>query len=315
MKFKNAIEIYIDNIVLLGSKDDYTLQGYDNKFLQKTNWCYLKQKPNNLFCSNRNIIKDSNDRDDLDKEIFKSGATIIDLKGEIYKELDRILRSNIDKFIEKNINNISYFFKNYDDDYKNISLFEMGIDLREKNLWSIDRNINILLDNFEYKDISKGILQISTRDGKSNFLFNINKMKFENEDMDIFKKIYGLTTLKKILAYEQYKKELTPPYYNEVAKINQFLEGKKSVTLVFNDGNEKQVSAQISKILATDYKEFWINTEIDNKNIDNLKSIKYGKQELEINTENLKSLDKQLNEIIEKSEKKDLEIEELENEC
>ena len=315
MKFKNAIEIYIDNIVLLGSKDDYTLQGYDNKFLQKTNWCYLKQKPNNLFCSNRNIIKDSNDRDDLDKEIFKSGATIIDLKGEIYKELDRILRSNIDKFIEKNINNISYFFKNYDDDYKNISLFEMGIDLREKNLWSIDRNINILLDNFEYKDISKGILQISTRDGKSNFLFNINKMKFENEDMDIFKKIYGLTTLKKILAYEQYKKELTPPYYNEVAKINQFLEGKKSVTLVFNDGNEKQVSAQISKILATDYKEFWINTEIDNKNIDNLKSIKYGKQELEINTENLKSLDKQLNEIIEKSEKKGSEIEDLENEC
>lgn len=315
MKFKNAIEIYIDNIVLLGSKDDYTLQGYDNKFLQKTNWCYLKQKPNNLFCSNRNIIKDSNDRDDLDKEIFKSGATIIDLKGEIYKELDRILRSNIDKFIEKNINNISYFFKNYDDDYKNISLFEMGIDLREKNLWSIDRNINILLDNFEYKDISKGILQISTRDGKSNFLFNINKMKFENEDMDIFKKIYGLTTLKKILAYEQYKKELTPPYYNEVAKINQFLEGKKSVTLVFNDGNEKQVSAQISKILATDYKEFWINTEIDNKNIDNLKAIRYGKKELEVNIDNLKSLDKQLNEIIEKSEKKDLEIEELENEC
>lgn len=314
MKFKNAIEIYIDNIVLLGSKDDYTLQGYDNKFLQKTNWCYLKQKPNNLFCSNRNIIKDSNDRDDLDKEIFKSGATIIDLKGEIYKELDRILRSNIDKFIEKNINNISYFFKNYDDDYKNISLFEMGIDLREKNLWSIDRNINILLDNFEYKDISKGILQISTRDGKSNFLFNINKMKFENEDMDIFKKIYGLTTLKKILAYEQYKKELTPPYYNEVAKINQFLEGKKSVTLVFNDGNEKQVSAQISKILATDYKEFWINTEIDNKNIDNLKAIRYGKKELEVNIDNLKSLDKQLDEIITNSNN-NLEIEELENEC
>ena len=315
MKFKNAIEIYIDNIVLLGSKDDYTLQGYDNKFLQKTNWCYLKQKPNNLFCSNRNIIKDSNDRDDLDKEIFKSGATIIDLKGEIYKELDRILRSNIDKFIEKNINNISYFFKNYDDDYKNISLFEMGIDLREKNLWSIDRNINILLDNFEYKDISKGILQISTKDGKTDFLFDMNKMKFENKDIDIFKKIYGLTTLKKILAYEQYKKELTPPYYNEVAKINQFLEGKKSVTLVFNDGYEKKVSAQIFEILTTNYKEFWINTEIDNKNIDNLKSIKYGKQELEINTENLKSLDKQLNEIIEKSEKKELEIEDLENEC
>ena len=315
MKFDNAVEIHINNIVLLGNKDNYKLQGYDSKFLQKCYWSYLKQEPNKLFCSNSNIIKDSTYRDNLDKEIFKSGAMIVDLKGEMYKELDRILRSNIDKFIEKNINNISYFFENYDDGYVNIGLYEMGIDLREQDFVGIDRNINILLNNFEYKDISNGILQISTKDGKTDFLFDMNKMKFENEDIDIFKQIYRLATLKKILAYEQYKRGLTPPFYNEVAKINEFLKDKKSVTLVFNDGYEKKVSAQILEILTTNYKEFWINTEIDNKNIDNLKAIRYGKKELEVNIDNLKSLDKQLNEIIEKSEKKDLEIEELENEC
>ena len=142
----------------------------------------------------------------------------------------------------------------------------------------------------------------------------MNKMKFENKDIDIFKQIYRLGTLKKILAYEQYKRGLTPPFYNEVAKINQFLKDKKSVTLLFNDGYEKKVSAQIFEILTTNYKEFWINTEIDNKNIDNLKAIRYGKKELEVNIDNLKSLDKQLDEIITNSNN-NLEIEELENEC
>ena len=35
MKFDNALEIHINNIVLLGNKDNYKLQGYDSKFLQK----------------------------------------------------------------------------------------------------------------------------------------------------------------------------------------------------------------------------------------------------------------------------------------
>lgn len=34
MKFKNAIEIHLDNVILLGNKREFKLQGYDNKFLQ-----------------------------------------------------------------------------------------------------------------------------------------------------------------------------------------------------------------------------------------------------------------------------------------
>lgn len=32
MKFNNAIEIVLDNIVLLGNKEMFKMQGYDNKF-------------------------------------------------------------------------------------------------------------------------------------------------------------------------------------------------------------------------------------------------------------------------------------------
>ena len=122
-------------------------------------------------------------------------------------------------------------------------------------------------------------------------------------------------SLKKIVAYEQYKRGLTPPFYNEIAKINKFLEGKKTVTLLLNDGESKQVPAQISNILATDYKEFWINTQMKNMDISNLRAIGYGKKELIINIENLINIDKQLDRIIEASEEKKLEIEDLENEC
>lgn len=201
-------------------------------------------------------------------------------------------------------------------DYENISLYEMGRDIRKNQNYGLHNNISLLLNNFEYQDISNGLVKISTRTGKKDFIYDMKKMEFINNEIDIFKAVYGLTSLKKILAYEQYKKGLTPPFYNEVAKINEFLEGKKTVTLELNDGGRIQVPAQISNILATNYKEFWINTQLNNMDITNLRAIGYGKKELVVNTENLINIDKQqLDDFIEKSENKELDIEELEDEC
>lgn len=311
MKFKNAVEMDLDKMVLLGDKSQFKMLGYNNQVSQFFHWCYLKDKPDKVFCLYQNIIKEPNFRSDLDKEILKSETTIIDLKGTLYNTLNRILRENIDRFINKNINNIAYLFENNEDDYKNISLYEMGKDIRENQYYGLDNNISTLLNNLTYKDISNGIIQISTKTGNNNYIYDMKKMCFENDEIDIFKSVYGLISLKKILAYEQYKIGLTPPFYNEVAKINGFLEGKKTVTLLLNTGYEKQVPAQISQILATDGKEFWINTQVDNMDISNLRAIRYGKKELPINIENLKSLDKQLDEILANNEQ-NLEKEELE---
>ncbi len=314
MKFKNAIEIHLDNVVLLGDKESFKMQGYDNKFSETCHWSYLKQEPTKLFCLYRNIIEDPIYREILDKEIFNSNVKVVDLKGSIYKELDRIFRDNINKFIEKNINNISYLFDDKADNYHSIGLSEIGIDLREKAFYGVDENIKILLNNFKYKDIANGLIELSTKTENNHFIFDMKTMKFEDSDLDIFKNVYHLYTLEKFLAYEQYKRGITPPFYNEVARINEFLKGKKTVTLLFNDGYEKQVPAQISQILGTNHKEFWINTQVNDMNINNFRAIRYGKKELEINIENLKDLNKQLDEIIADDKDKSLEIEELENE-
>lgn len=316
MKFENAVEIDLENIVLLGDKDRVKIQGYDNKFAQYCHWCYLKDVPNQVFCLYQNILKDpSLSKSNLDNEIINSDNKVIDLKYEIYQVLDKILRENINKFVNKNINNISYFFDNEVDKEYVFHLYDIGKDILNKGIHRVEGYINSLLDNFEYKDIFNGLIELSTRTGKEHFVFDMTNMKFKENELDIFKKIYSMPKLIKILAYEQYKRGITPPFYNEVAKINEFLEDKKTVTLLLNDGEKKQVSAQISNILATNYKEFWINTQLNNMDITNLRAIGYGKKELIINTENLINIDKQLDEMIADRENKNLEIEELENEC
>ncbi len=315
MKYKNANELILDKLVLLGDKNQFKMLGYNNQVTQYFYWCYFKDEPKNIYCLNERIISEPERKSELDKEIFKGKNIIIDLKGTLYNTLRRILNENIDKFVNENINNISYLFENDKSDYENISLYEMGRDIRKNQNYGLHNNISLLLNNFEYQDISNGLVKISTRTGKKDFIYDMKKMEFINNEIDIFKSVYGLTSLKKILAYEQYKKGLTPPFYNEVAKINEFLEGKKTVTLELNDGGRIQVPAQISNILATNYKEFWINTQLNNMDITNLRAIGYGKKELVVNTENLINIDKQLDEFIEKSENKELDIEELEDEC
>ena len=315
MKYKNANELILDKLVLLGDKNQFKMLGYNNQVTQYFYWCYFKDEPKNIYCLNERIISEPERKSELDKEIFKGKNIIIDLKGTLYNTLRRILNENIDKFVNENINNISYLFENDKSDYENISLYEMGRDIRKNQNYGLHNNISLLLNNFEYQDISNGLVKISTRTGKKDFIYDMKKMEFINNEIDIFKAVYGLTLLKKILAYEQYKKGLTPPFYNEVAKINEFLEGKKTVTLELNDGGRIQVPAQISNILATNYKEFWINTQLNNMDITNLRAIGYGKKELVVNTENLINIDKQLDDFIEKSENKELDIEELEDEC
>lgn len=314
MKFKNANEMILDKMILLGDKSSFKILGYNNQVSQPFHWCYLKDEPEKIFCLNQNILKEPLYRTDLDNEILGNKTIIIDLKGFLYNTLNRILKENIDRFINRNINNITYLFEKNETDYENISLYEMGKDIRENQYYGLDSNIRILLNNFEYEDISAGLLKISTRTGNTHFIFDIKKMCFKNDEIDIFKNVYGLSFLKKILAFEQYKRGLTPPFYNEIARINEFLEEKKTVTLLLNDGEKKQVPAQISYILATNYKDFWINTQLDNMNISNLKGIGYGKRELIIDTENLMSIDKQLEQLIEKYENNDLETEEIEYE-
>ena len=57
MKFKNANEMILDNMVLLGDKNQFKMLGYNNQVSQYFYWCYFKEEPKKIYCLNESIIK------------------------------------------------------------------------------------------------------------------------------------------------------------------------------------------------------------------------------------------------------------------
>jgi hypothetical protein len=67
----------------------------------------------------------------------------------------------------------------------------------------------------------------------TGYIDDYNKDK--SLDTTLMKVFYSMY-LDQILALEQYNRGLAPPIYTELAKLNRFLNGKKSVKLVMKDG-------------------------------------------------------------------------------
>ncbi len=99
------------------------------------------------------------------------------------------------------------------------------------------------------KQIDNGIVGLySDRYSSESFEYNLEKQEFNISDEEIIKRVYSDKQLKLILAYEQYTKDLTPPIYNEIAKINRFLENKKSVTFELHNGTKIKAESRLSNI-------------------------------------------------------------------
>lgn len=137
---------------------------------------------------------------------------------------------------------------------------------------------------------------------------DLKEKKILTEPAVILSQVYSNVELCKILAYKQYELGITPPFYNEVAKINKFLKDKKTITVVLKDNREVKTKANITDIIDF-YNGVFIlerdlfdlqfyEDDLELRNINNLKALKYGKTDFSIETANLKPLSQQLDEII-----------------
>lgn len=102
MELENATVIDFGDVELLANKEDLYM-GYDNKATFKINWCRLKSKPDEL-------IKLNNEYDKLSQEIKEKEIPIVEIREIISLQFAELLEKELNSFIGKNINNISYFF-------------------------------------------------------------------------------------------------------------------------------------------------------------------------------------------------------------
>lgn len=308
MELKNATIIVLDEIELLATKEPIKVNNF-NDVTFNVNWCRLKENVEELICLNRSDDK-------LSKEIKEKNIRVIDIRDIIKNQVHVILEKEISSFIGKNINNISYFFErqecfdaNGEKYYTNpsfLTISSMGINPLEENT-DIETLAKRLTSYDDYSKINTARIKYkSDRYETDSITVDLRKMKILTEPSEICVMAYNNDVLKRILAYKQYQLGITPKFYNEIAKINKFLKGKKNVLVTLKNGYEIKVEADIDNIIDFYDGEFSLRyyglkfDDKDNKdlNINNLYSIKHGKNELFINNENLKPLKEQLKEII-----------------
>lgn len=312
MKLENATLIDFGDIELLANKEKLYM-GYNNEAKFKINWCRLKEKPDELILLNE-------EHDKLSQEIKDKKIPIVDIGKIIELQLEKILEKELNSFIGKNINNISYFFEKEEQTdvdgnkyYRNtdfLDISDIGIDyLMEKE--NISHKARVYTSALYYDQIHNSILKYRSSHYASeseSIEVDMREKKILTEPGHIMNQIYSEVSLCKILAYKQYELGITPPFYNEIAKINKFLKDKKTVTVILDDDREIKTKADIEDIIefyngVFNLKEKLFDIELfdDNlnkRNIKKIKGLRNGKTEISINTENLKPLELQLDEII-----------------
>lgn len=289
--------------IILICAEEVELNTYKCEIIPK--FLILKNEPNKIYGLDQNDFTEGY-KSIIYKKIIEKGYEPIDIRRNIKEKIQTILQKEINKYINENINDVNYitrYSKIERSNYTSISFdflresHKFGEDIRN------DRNA-IKMKGISIRRINEGIIKIESEKYDNNsFEYDLEKQEFNITDEEIMKKFYKESELKLILAYEQYKKKKAPPLYNEIAKINEFLKDKKTVTLELYNGTKIKADARLNSII--DIREdgnIFIADRYSNKVIEGnpieiceclgteLKCLKYGKNILNIQSEALKSL-------------------------
>lgn len=299
-------------------EDSVTLDSFRSEVRPKL--MFLKSEPNKIYgLDTYDFTREF--KSELFKKAEEKGLEIINITEVIRDKIKNVIDNELKKYIANNINNIDYITE--------ISVIE-GVNYTSKSFEFLSeardfgKDIRNDVDavnkyHISLKQLDNGVIGLHTdRYSSVSFEYNLEKQEFNISNEELLKKIYSDKELKLILAYEQYNKGLTPPIYNEIAKINQFLEDKKSVTFELHNGTKVKAESRLYNILnIQDNGEIFIADRYTNKVIEGLpieyrktlgtelKCLSYSRNVLNINSDAFKSLkieDKQEEQLTEEEE-------------
>lgn len=312
-------KIDFGKVILLAEKYSINL---DNNSKFKTKWMLVNGIEDKVFCLESDEIKTQNE---LPKEIQDKYIVV---------DLEKRLRGKIQNIIDKELTLLSEENNNYVLEYEEeiqrnsngrkigtIKNYEM---LSESYLFG--RNIRNDEDktsymNLDISQIDKGFIYPLHNE---NLKYDIFQDKFICSDREVLKSIYSDREIKQILSFEQYKKGLTPPIYNEIAKINNFIKDINKVTVELKNGTTFKADAELRNILQvypngeiyvakTYYQKIIEGNNFENYQYlaDEIKCIKFNRTELEINGQHLTILNENIQKNTKVKVEEDEETEEM----
>lgn len=292
-----GITINLDKVTLIGRYPNFKVK-YKSEL--ETRWLLIKGIEDKIFCLKSEEIESS----DLVKEIEKSDYEIIDLEQRIKEKIKETLGKEFNDTFEKNIDKddlvLDYDIKeNIDTKTGEITLVRTYKTIEEADLFGKNlRNDEYRTKNLglDITEIDKGIIFAEN----TNIKYDLINDKFLNTDREILREIYYQNEIKHIISYEKYKQGICSDFYNEIAKINEFIKDKQSITVKLKDGTIFKTEPFLRNILniysngdiyiSRTYKQKIIkgeNFENNQYRINQLESLKYGKEELKIDSSKL----------------------------
>lgn len=283
------MKIKIGNFNFVNNKENklnyYT--NYDRDFFE---YYYLDGKEDTLFVNySSNFEKGIYDRElpEFESELMNKYKIV-----KIYEETKKQINNYI-------TNKVELFFKNKSyskyELYKDMDL-TMIRELEESNKFKYKYEDHLELD-IEHNKINIGKIQ-----------FNPYTEKIDNLE-ELFEVGYFKEYIKTNLILKELEKGIAPPYINEIKKIEKFLNGKKSVNLIFKNCEKFKAETYIGDFLRLRDKKIELdfgygtrrNFEIENTNkkiddlkLEDFKGISYSKNVLEIDGRVLANADKQI---------------------
>lgn len=292
-----GIPINLDKVILIGNYPNFKVK-YKSEI--ETRWLLIKGIENKIFCLDSRELETS----DLIKEIEKSDYEIVDLEQRIKGKVKEILDKKISNIFNENIDKEDLIL-DYDIEEKiDTKTGDIMLIKNYKNLeGAYMYGANIRNDEYRTKyleldisEIDKGIVSLKN----TNIKYDLINDKFLTTDIGILMAIYNQNEIKHIISYEKYRQGIASRFYSEIAKINEFIENKKSITVKLKNGTIFKTEPFLRNILniysngdiyiSRTYRQKLIAgedfTDFQYK-VEQLESLKYGREELKINSENL----------------------------
>lgn len=294
------IKIDLDKVILIGKDANFNVK---YKSEMETKWLLIKGIEDKIFCLKSNEIE-TEYPSDLVKEIMQSNYEIIDLEKRIKGKVKTIIDKEISKIFEQSMDKedfaLDYDIKeNVDQNTGEVTVckeyqiineaYQFGKNLRDDEYRTRYLNLGIT-------EINKGLISVM----ETNIKYDLINDKFLNTDREIILAFYNENEIRHILSYEKYKCGIGSTFYSEFAKINEFLQDKKSITVKLKNGTIFKTDAIIRNIfdisstgdiyIAQNYSQTIIegeNFRTHQYKVDELESLRNGKSELKINSKNL----------------------------
>ena len=265
------------------SEDENELDFIEYKMKNRFDRFYMDGKEDTLF------VKDKFKFEDVDRGDYKYEKKLLEKYYIIDYHL--LIRNKINSFIKQKA--IELYTNN------NYSRYELYNLIKFDDLNKLEQNAK---SQFWYNEkITKENKIVYEIEGDYNLIFDPYTEEIENIETLYEQKLFS-NEIKNNLILLEIERNKAPEFIKHIIEINKFLEDKKTVNLLFENGDTVKTNARIGSIFELWGNKLSLEIDFNNYNVKDLSKITFNRKEIKIDSDKLMNWENQLKEFKRQSE-------------